>query len=295
MLGNGIIETTTTTGPGDLTTSAVTGRPRITDKFTASATEASAGHFYYAILTDDATPKFLESGIGYMSATGTLKRPVILSTYESSVYSDSSPTAATLPAGTKKIVITGEAGAYVGAMPGMSTINSAVRYAYSAHAPSTGFGGTLTTTANLLYLQPFLHTSARPIDALFIRCSSGAGVAGQIGLYECNRDGTPGRKIMGSTADTSMNGGIVYVITTGGPVRLAPGWYFIGFVGASMGVNIASVFNLGPNPLGTDGVIFPVAYVTYANGSTTLPDPAPAATAKATNVGTIGMGVRYAA
>ena len=88
MLANAIIETTTTTGVGDLTTSAVTGRPRFTDKFTANATEASASHFYYAILTNDATPQFIESGIGYMSVAGTLKRAVVLSTYASGVYTD---------------------------------------------------------------------------------------------------------------------------------------------------------------------------------------------------------------
>lgn len=295
MLGNGILETTTTTGTGDLTTSAVTGRPRFTDKFTANATEASAGHFYYAILTNDSTPQFIESGIGYMSATGTLKRAVILSTYASSTYNDTTATAATLAAGTKNVICTGEAGALVGAMPGMTNANSALRYAYSAHAFSTGGSGALAVTANLLYLQPFLHTSARPIDALFIRCSSGAAVGAQIGLYECNRDGTAGRKIMGSTSDTAMSGGNVYAITTGGPVRLAPGWYYMGFVGGSLSVNIQGTTNLGPNPMGHDGVQYHVAYSTYANGSTTLPDPAPAPTAKATAVGTLAMGVRYAA
>jgi len=296
MLGNGILETTTTTGTGDLTTSAVTGRPRFTDKFTANATEASAGHFYYAILTNDSTPQFIESGIGYMSAVGTLKRIVILSTYASSTYNDTTATAATLAAGTKNVICTGEAGALQGVIPGMSQISSAVRYAYSAHVYSTGGGGTLACTANLLYFQPFLHVSARPIDALFIRASTGSSINAQIGLYECNRDGTPGRKIMGSTADTAMTGGNVYTVTTGGPVRLAPGWYFLGFVAATgLTVNAQNVNNLGPNPLGTDGVQYPIVYVTYANGSTTLPDPAPTPTAKVTNIATLAMGVRYAA
>lgn len=297
MLSNAIVETTTTTGTGDLTTSAVTGRPRFTDKFTANATEASASHFYYAILTQDAVPQFIESGIGYMSATGTLKRVVVLSTYASSTYTDVSASAISLAAGTKNVICTGECGSAGGlALPGIDNSVSALRYAYSAHAPLQQAGGTLVMTANRLYLQPFLHLSARAIDGLFFRDSStNANV--RIALFECNRDGTAGRKLMGSTADTAATSGGFFVITTGGPVRPAPGWLWLGIVAdAGMSINIASSYQVGPNPLGHDGVSKPFSYGYLANVTTTIADPASAITTKVTaDTGPLGIGVRYVA
>lgn len=295
MLGNGIIETTTTTGTGDLTTSAVTGRPRFTDKFTANATEASASHFYYAILTNDATPQFIESGIGYMSATGTLKRAVVLSTYASSVYTDVSATAVSLPAGTKNVICTGECGSAAGlSMPGQDNSLSALRYAYSNHTISSGAAGTLVMTANRLYLQPFLHASARAIDGLFFRNSSGTANV-RMALFECNRDGTPGRKLMGSTADLNSASAGIAVITAGGPVRPAPGWLYLGIVAdAALTINVMNSNNVAANPLGHDGVQYHYAYGHMANGSTTIADPASAITTKVTQGSPpLAIGVRY--
>lgn len=297
MLGNGIIETTTTTGTGDLTTSAVTGRPRFTDKFTANATEASASHFYYAILTSDATPQFVESGIGYMSATGTLKRAVVLSTYASGTYTDVSATAVSLAAGTKNVICTGECGSAHGlAMPGMDNSLSALRYAYSSHIPTTGNGSTLSMTANRLYLQPFLHASARAIDGIFFRASSGTANV-RMALFECNRDGTAGRKLMGSTADLNVASSGINVITAGGPVRPAPGWLYLGIVAdAGLVINVADTSNMTTNPLGHDGVQYYYSYGYMANGSTTIADPASAITTKVTQVTKpMAIGVRYVA
>jgi len=299
MLSNAIVEETTTTGTGDLTTSAITGRPRFTDKFTANATEASASHFYYAILTQDSPPQFLESGIGWMSATGTLKRQVVLSTYASSTYTDVSATAATLPSGTKNVICTGECGSAGGlAMPGMDNSLSALRYAYSAHTPTQQAGNSLVLTANRLYLQPFLHLQTRAIDGLFFRDSSTSANV-RMALFECNRDGTPGRKVMGSTADTAASAGTVYVITTGGPVRLAPGWYYLGIVadaGMSLNILTAGAYLVTPNPLGHDGVSKLYSYGYLANGSTTIADPASAMTTKVTaDTAPLGIGVRYVA
>lgn len=298
MLGNGIIETTTTTGTGDLTTSAVTGRPRFTDKFTANATEASAGHFYYAILTQDNPPQFIESGIGYMSATGTLKRAVVLSTYASSTYTDVSASAVSLAAGTKNVICTGEAGAAGGlALPAMDNSVSALRYITSAHIPVTAWSSTLAMTANRLYMQPFLFNAARAVDGLYFRQSSAGAANYRLGLWECNRDGTPGRKIMGSTADLATTTSGVNVVTTGGPVRLAPGWYYMGIVSdGTPTINTGSVANLLPNPLGHDGVQYAYSYGYLANGSTTLPDPASAVTSKVTqNTIAIHLGMRLVA
>lgn len=297
MLGNGIIETTTTTGTGDLTTSAVTGRPRFTDKFTANATEASASHFYYAILTNDATPQFIESGIGYMSATGTLKRAVVLSTYASSVYTDVAASAVSLPAGTKNVICTGECGAGGGlAMPGMDNSVSAFRYAYSSHIAGTGNGSTLTMTANRLYLQPFLHASARAIDGLFFRASSGSANV-RMALFECNQNGLPGRKLMGSTADLAISASGISVITTGGPVRVAPGWLYLAIVAdAGLLINVCDTSNMTANPLGHDGVQYCYSYGYLANGSTVIADPASVMTAKVTQVTKpMAIGVRYVA
>jgi len=296
MLGNGILETTTTTGTGDLTTSAVTGRPRFTDKFTANATEASAGHFYYAILTQDNPPQLLETGIGWMSATGTLKRQVVLSTYASSTLTDTgSITAATLPSGTKNVICTAEAGSAAGiALPGIDNSLSASRIVYSDHIIGQQYGTGLVVTANRLYLQPFLYNGSRPVDGIFFRNSATSGNV-RVALFECNRDGTPGRKIMGSTGDQAVTAGVAYTVTTGGPVRIPPGWYYLAYV-ADAGVTI-NVANSGwvsrSNPLGHDGVSKWYSYGYLANGSTTIADPASAVTTKVTSdTSPLGLGLR---
>lgn len=299
MLGNGIIETTTTTGTGNLTTSAVTGRPRFTDKFTANATEASASHFYYSILTNDSTPQFIESGIGYMSATGTLVRAVVLSTYASSTYTDVSASAVSLAAGTKNVICTGEAGSGYGlAMPGMdNSVSTTVRYITSFHVNTTSWGGSLTVTANRLYVQPFLLMHSRAIDGIYWRQASAGTHNYRAGLYECNRDGTPGRKIFGSTGDVSQAGAGVPIVTTGGPVRLSPGWYYTALVSdGTPGINAAGSANLTVNPLGHDGTTYHYSYAYLANGSTTLPDPMSAVTNKVTqNTVYLHIGLRAVA
>ena len=299
MLSNGILETTSTTGTGNLTTAAVTGRPRFTDKFTSNATEASASHFYYSILTQDATPQFVESGIGYMSATGTLVRSVVLSTYVSTTYSDTAPSAVSLSGGPWNVICTGEAGSGAGlSWSGMDNSVSALRYAYSAHIPTSGAGITLTVTANRLYFQPFLNLSSRPIDGIFFRNSSGSANV-RMALFECNKDGTPGRKLMGSTADLSSAASGISVITTGGPVRPAPGWLYTAFVAdAGVVINAHGTGPILPNPMGHDGVQCGFVYGYLANGNTTIADPASAMTSKVVPSGgltTIGLGVRYSA
>lgn len=297
MLSNGILETTTTTGTGDLTTSAVTGRPRFTDKFTANATEASATHFYYAILTQDNPPQFIESGIGWMSATGTLKRGIILSTYASSTYSDTTATAATLAAGTKNVICTGEVGSAAGlTIPGIDNSNSYLRYAYSAHIGFQQYGATLVTTANRLYQQPFLHLSTRPIDALWVRHSATAGNF-RIGLFEYLPTGLPGRRLMGSTADKAGSAGTIVVDTTGGPIRPAPGWYMLCIVTDGITINAASAgWTIMSNPSGHDGTSKTRSCQHLANGSLVIADPASAwATPLTSDTAPLGMGVRYAA
>lgn len=298
MLGNGILETTTTTGTGSLTTSAVTGRPRFTDKFAANATEASAGHFYYAILSQDSPPKLYETGIGYMSAVGTLVRAPLM-TYDAGTLVDTGTvTAATLPSGTKNVICTGESGSAGGlAIPAIDSSLSASRIVYSDHIITQQYGGTLTVIANRLYLQPYLFSGSRPVDAIFFRNSLSSGNV-RVALFECNRDGTPGRKIMGSTADQAVTAGIAYNVPTGGPARIPPGWYYIGYVadsGVTMNVSSAG-WVLRSNPLGHDGVSKPYIYSYLANGSTTIADPASASTTKVTgDIAPLGLALRMVA
>lgn len=299
MLANGIIQTTTTTGTGALTLSAVTGCPTLSAKFTANATEALADHFYYSITDQSNPPVVKETGIGYLSAANTLQRAVVLSTFDGTTYSDTAPTALSLTAGTYYVMVSGEAGSSFGpSMPAINNGNAALRYVYSAHMGCSQYGGTATTmTANTLYVQPFLHTSCRPIDGLFFRNSNSTGNQ-QIGLYGSNPDGTVGRKIMGSTANVA--GAAMTVVTTGGPVRLAPGWYWIAIVSDNSAtvINSASTTTaVGPNPLGHDGTQYYFVYATFANGSTTLPASGPATFASKVTAGSqpFGLGVRYVA
>lgn len=297
MLSNAIVETTTTTGTGDLTTSAVTGRPRFTDKFTANATEASADHFYYAILTQDSTPQFIESGIGYMSATGTLKRAAVLSTYASSTYTDQGASAVSLAAGTKNVICTGEAGAAGGlAIPGIDTTDSCSRFLISAHIAPTVVSTSVAMVVNRVWCVPFLLASPRAVDAIWFRTSGATSGNVRAGIYTVNRDGSGGRKLAGSTADQAVVPGTFYTITTGLPLRLPPGWYYLAMVSdATVSINIVGAATVTSSPLGySQTSIAHTTYAYFANGSIVLPDPLSAFTTKVATA-PIQVGLRVVA
>lgn len=290
MLFDGILETTTTTGTGDLTTSAVTGRPRFTDFFTANATEALADPFFYAITTQDSPPQLLEMGIGYCSAAGTLKRMQIIATYSGGAFAHFG-TAATLPAGTKNVICSAEAASLLPAAPDIAALPSgggnrrAVGPSHIWAAASSG-----ATTKDRLYYTPIYLDVARRVLSLRAYMGGTAGAGGtrgcRLALYSALRTGGPGRKLIESgDLVASSFAEISYVFSA---QRLPPGWYYGAFchdyattsptmylssgtIGQGCGQSPLG-WNTGNGPLHNHG-----AYETLTSGWTSLPAQASAA------------------
>lgn len=233
MLFNGILETTTTTGTGNLTTSAVTGRPRFTDVFTANATEASADLFYYSITTQDNPPQLLESGIGYMSATGTLVRAVPILTYSAGAFAHYPATAADLAAGTKNIACSGEAASWDAGLHAVASIGGSQKRCIGPTHLQGSTNSTSNSVKDRLVYVPVKVNTPRKINSIMMSSGGTAGASGtrglHVGLYSCLKDGKPGRKLYES-GDLSVAINSVITYTLASPVRLPPGWYYAAFV-----------------------------------------------------------------
>lgn len=232
MIGNGILETTTGATTGDLTLTGVTGRPRFSDFFVANATEAQADIFCYSILTQDTIPILVEQGIGWLSASGTLKRATVLVTYSGGV-----PTfmgsAATLNSGTTYNVICSPE-AYLTGGAGIHGFSNASGGGVGiAMEHQSGVGSTGTIAKDRLVYVPIRVATPRLATSITFLNGATAGVGGtrgwRIGLYSCLRNGNPGRKIeeSGNITSTAYSG-ISY--TFAAPRRLLPGWYYLAAV-----------------------------------------------------------------
>lgn len=232
MIGNGILETTTGATTGDLTLTGVTNRPRFSDFFTANATEAQADIFCYSILTQDTIPILVEQGIGWLSATGTLKRATVLVTYSGGVPTFMGSAAALSSGTTYNVICSPEAYLAGGAgIHGFSNASGARRGIGMEHQSGVGSSGS-NVKDRLVYVPIRVAT---PLLATSINFQNGAtaGAGGtrgwRIGLYSCLRNGNPGRKLEESGNITSTSyGSISYTFASAR--RLLPGWYYMAVV-----------------------------------------------------------------
>lgn len=235
MLGNWIKQTTTSTGTGNLTLAAVTGFPTFANQF------AVGEFFYYTVLNDaDGTP--VESGIGRLSDATTLVRDKVLATFVGGTYNDNDPTAATIAAGTKRVICSAEQGAVVTPPHNLAGTNRVI-YAAGQIVPNTS-----TNSAALLnrpYYIPVMISTPRTIDAVMCRIAI-AGTTGSVGkgaLYAATLAGAPGTKIVESaTVATDTTGLKVFSLTKR---RYKPGLYYIGIV-----FDVAAPNFTNPAPVG---------------------------------------------
>lgn len=236
MLGNWIKQTTTSTGTGNLTLAAVTGFPQFTDQF------ATTDYFYYTILNDaDGTP--IESGIGHLSSSTLLVRDRPLATFVSGTYSDADPTAATLAAGTKRVICSMEQGA-VQANP--INLNSTFKALYASHQIVPVSGTNSTALLNRPLYIPIIISSPRTIDAVLFRVSVAASAGGVVkgGIYSSTLSGDPGAKIVESATVATTTAATV-VACTFTKRRFKPGLYYIALI-----FDVAAPNFSNPNPTG---------------------------------------------
>lgn len=216
MLGNWIRQTTTSVGAGDIALSGVTGFPGFVDAF------GLLKYFSYTIL-DDTTGYPIETGIGHLSDASTLVRDRITATYIAGVYNDTTPVAATLPAGTKRVVCSGDASLFDMTIPAIEDSGGADGRRVAV-TPS-GSLGTLTLTADRLYQFPLYFPSGLAFDTLYADISTpAAGAHIQFGVAACKPDGSAGELLM--TSGEQPASAAAMLAANVGIQRLAPGYYW---------------------------------------------------------------------
>ena len=198
MLGTWIYQTTTTTGTGNLTLASVSGYPEFSTQF------SSGQRFQYQIL-DDSTGAPIESGIGYLSS-GALVRERIECTMVSGTFDNTTPTAVSLAAGTKRVICSVSAASVSSSAVG--TYNAGAK-GFGDSTMVFGAGGTYNVTSGRGYAFPFSLVSAQEIDAVFCRVTQ-TGAAGTVfrgAIYSIGADGLPDVQLaLGATVAVDTTG-----------------------------------------------------------------------------------------
>ena len=266
MFGNGIKQTTATTGTGSLTLSSVAGMPTLADVFALNVPIS------YTLL--DSSDLLIEVGIGYLSSSTVLVRNRVIATYVGSTYDSATATAANL-SGTTTVICTPQAASIESMLPSVDSQSASVsRFLMSAHRNLNAT--TLAVAALRLHHAPFLLRTAARVVSLSVNVSA-AGVAGTVaraGIYVCNEKGYPGA-LLATSADFDCASTGLKTSTLTNPISLPPGWYFMSFVAsAATTVNaytstLANV--LGGGPFGFVSSTSPVDYRHETLASAVLP------------------------
>jgi hypothetical protein len=292
MLTNGVWMQSTTAGSGNQTLVAYQNFVTFAAAYPVDGTTNKSQNFFYSILDNSNPPNPIEWGIGYLSASTTLVRQVVLGTWVSNTLTTNAPTAVTLSAGTYNIVNALPMG---GAMAGYTGQNSTVGsssgywYPYPWEMPfSAGVFNTLV--ANTCYFAPFLMHSCRQISSIGMRVSVGVTGNGRMGIYTCTEAGVPGNKLQES-GDISLASTGVITFTLGSPLIMPPDWYYFAFATKGITPNMNALNSQSQaigTPCNTDATrVQALVAVTQALGAgwVNLPDPAaPTATVASTNL-----------
>lgn len=247
MLGNGIKQTTSTTGTGDLTLSSVAGYPTFSDAFPLGMMIS------YALL--DSAGLFIEAGVGYLSSSSTLVRARVSSTFVSSVYTSQGATAASL-SGTTTVICTPQAATLESSLTTVDGQSGSVNRAVTtAHRLTTGTAAGMTTL-RLSYVPFLLRTGASVVSlGINVTTAGAAGKIARLGMYTCNELGYPG-SLLTSTSDFAIDSTGLKTTTLATPIMLPPGWYYSGSVsdgGPVITMHAAGNQALGGSPLGFSG------------------------------------------
>lgn len=277
MLGYGIKETTTTSGTGTLTLSAVTGFARFSNVFPVGSS------VMYSLLDSSLQP--IESGVGTVGAGNTLSRDKISSTIVSGTYNDLTPTATSLT-GTTTVICTGLASGFATTIPNVNTVITT-----SGATPQrlvmdtrvnmhTASSAGLTMIANMLYLTPFKLDFDVIATGIALRIGTGSSGKSIIaGLYQLDHRGYPA-KLLGQTASTAAaTSGVNWSASfSGGNVKLIPGMYVIGIVSDGTPAIGAIANQAYFNPFGVasgQNIITVSSVLLSAHTYGALPEPAP--------------------
>ncbi len=279
MFANWARDTTTTTGTGSLTLSAVTGYPRLSDALPVNL------RFGYAIL-DDTTGAPIECGMGYLSNSTTLVRERVLQTMVSGTFTQVSASAVTLAAGTKRVIAAPLASTVAASLPTIGNGAGARHISNGlAIAPlNVGFYNGLDTVGRMNVIPFYLDFGGVVNGFAITVVTAQASTIVRVGLYAVKADGAAGELLVeGSTAfDTSTTG----VKTSSFTARVfPPGWYYLGILSngttisleGTGGTTVQNTF-IRAAPWGTEATGSNVAGYALGQATTGMPATCPALT-----------------
>jgi hypothetical protein len=277
MLANWIKATTTTTGTGTVTLSAVSGYPRPSDAIETGI------HVQYTIKTSAGD---LEAGIGTVSASNTLTRDLITSTFVSGTYTSVSPSAISLPSGTHEVIVTPTAANYF----------SAAEYPQSAIA-NTNFvsqhiagAGSAQNCSNSTYVgqqtaYPFVLKTAGVLTGFACQVSVLGASDNYFALYQCASNGAPGKRIAYHTTAINTGSTGYKTVSAAANVRVTPGVYWMGWLTVSgTSPSLRGLFTAA-HPFGNVGDLPLDGVRNSTTGQTSLSDPFPTVNASVSVAG----------
>ena len=222
MLGNGILQSTTTSGTGNLTLASVTGYSTF-----ANYANSRARRFVYTIREDaSGVPGApIESGIGYLSG-GALVREHVVATWSAGV-----PTFVNSPSGQVSLGV-GTTKWIVNSIPDWASVlnppsapvaqngtaNKRLVLPDNCAPPTTA---AFAFSANTLWAWPVRIPHRGNFNAFAMRTSA-TGTTVDFALYEMLGNGLPGDLIVSSLGVASAAGMIYGTFTS---QALMPGWY----------------------------------------------------------------------
>lgn len=224
-------------GSGAVTMSDVTGLPGFTDAFGSSARNVD-----YVII--DTTNNHYEKGYGSVAAM-VLTRSIVHETWTGTVYATANTPfafSASPAANQINIYLAATADMSMPVPPAIQTTNGSSTYKgyelsnHQIQFYTSASGGALGTTNE--YYVPFLNLIRGQISGFGIEIgvagTGGNGVKGAV--YEVGSDGMPGQCITQFNALSASSTGWITDTTSGtwavnaGPIRLVPGWFYIGWM-----------------------------------------------------------------
>lgn len=242
-------------GAGDVTMAQIAGaqmggsytsgaRPKFSTVFGTTARAVK-----YVI--EDITTGAYERGIGYVNASGTdiLTRAVVRETWTGSglVRVGATPLAFTASAQNVRVRIAPQSDDSTPAIPQIASVWGTSSGLISGHYCHWNVSQTNTPTSAWETYMPYLWQGTAEIDQIGVKVTTAVASAGvKLGIYTMRPDGMPGVCVAHtnnnplSCAATGFVSASMAASSPGANVRLAPGWYWIGYVASSNSIAFAS-------------------------------------------------------
>lgn len=256
MLANWIRMSTTDTGTGSTSLSSVTGYPGVTSQL---ATDERAAYVYL-----DSNELPIERGIGYWDGSVWVREKP-MATYVSGTYTGANPSAASLPSGTKYLIISPGAQSVMTAAPGLW----ATTYKAYGDVHTLGSTGTITVAADRAYMIPFVCAVDSDIDAVVLNVNTIGTGSVVCAIYSVGTNGLPGVQLAISGAVSVASTGVKTCTFT----RFRPPpRFFVGVLcnGTPTLVSSASAMVLSQS-IGAGGGLSPFSHIYQSATSLTFP------------------------